>query len=464
MKRTALSAAAAIALMGTGAANAATTSQLEQKLDAMAAQIEALKAELKEVKSQNATLATQQQTQAKAQAQQTAALQDVQQTVQTAQLASTKPSPLDNLTLWGYGELNYDRPTRRSEDSKVDLSRAVFGIGYRFNDKTRFNSEFEIEHGVTSSSDVGEFEVEQFYIDHKLTDKIGLNAGLFLIPAGFINRNHEPTNYYGVHRNFVETLIIPSTWREAGLSLYGDTDFGLNWNVGLTTGLNLAKWNFNPEFPQFTSALDMQNNAMAPMQTSHQEAALANAKNLSQYVALNYTGISGLTLGGSVFTGKSSRTNANATNTPDPVLPGQRATLYEAHARWTPGKWDLSALYARGTFSNTAAVNQLNPGASNPMPAAFYGWYAQAAYNLWQKGDYRFAPFVRYERYNMGEKYEGLAPGFTSPAGWPSLSDTVYTIGANFYLNPNVVFKVDYQRFKQNRDFSRVDLGLGVAF
>ncbi|MGR5499061.1 hypothetical protein, partial [Vibrio diabolicus] len=84
-------------------------------------------------------------------------------------------------------------------------------------------------------------------------------AGLFLIPAGFINRNHEPTNYYGVHRNFVETLIIPSTWREAGLSLYGDTDFGLNWNVGLTTGLNLAKWNFNPEFPQFTSALDMQN-------------------------------------------------------------------------------------------------------------------------------------------------------------------------------------------------------------
>ncbi|MBA1071234.1 porin, partial [Escherichia coli] len=89
---------------------------------------------------------------------------------------------------------------------------------------------------------------------------------------------------------------------------------------------------------------------------------------------------------------------------------------------------------------------------------------AQAAYNLWQKGDYRFAPFVRYERYNMAEKYEGLAPGFTMPAGWPSLSDTVYTIGANFYLNPNVVFKVDYQRFKQNRDFSRVDLGLGVSF
>jgi opacity protein-like surface antigen len=459
MKRTALSAAAAIALMGAGAANAATTAQLEHKLDAMAAQIEALKAELKEVKAQNATLATQQQTQAKAQAQQTAALQDVQQTVQTAQIASSKPSPLDNLTLWGYGEVNYSRPTRRSEDTKMDLSRAVFGIGYKFNDKTRFNSEFEVEHAIASSSDSGEFEVEQFYIDHKLTEKIGLNAGLFLIPTGFVNRNHEPTNYYGVHRNFVETLIIPSTWREGGLSLYGDTDFGLNWNVGLTTGLNLAKWTFQPtDGPLFNSALEMQNNGAGPLQQTHQELGLANAKNLSQYVALNYTGISGLTLGGSVFTGKSSRARTDA------PLPEQRATLYEAHARWTPGKWDLSALYARGTLSNTAAANQLNPGAANPMPSAFYGWYMQAAYNIWQKGDYRLAPFVRYERYNMAEKYEGLAPGFASPSGWPLLADTVYTIGANFYLNPNVVFKVDYQRFKQNRDFSRVDLGLGVSF
>lgn len=309
MKRTALSAAAVIALMGAGAAEAATTQQLEQKLDAMAAQIEALRAELKDVRAQNAALASQQQTQAKTQAQQGADLQNVQQNVQTAQLAQARPSPLDNLTLWGYGEANYSRPTRNTDDTKMDLARAVFGIGYRFNDKTRFNSEFEIEHAIASSSDAGEFEVEQFYIEHKLTDKVGLNAGLFLIPAGFINRNHEPTNYYGVHRNFVETLIIPSTWREGGLSLYGDTDFGLNWNVGLTTGLDLAKWNFNPENPLFSSALEMQNNGSAPMQTSHQELGLANAKNLSQYVALNYTGIPGVTLGGSVFTGKSSRAN-----------------------------------------------------------------------------------------------------------------------------------------------------------
>jgi hypothetical protein len=42
--------------------------------------------------------------------------------------------------------------------------------------------------------------------------------------------------------------------------------------------------------------------------------------------------------------------------------------------------------------------------------------------------------------------------------------DTVTTLGANFYLNPNVVFKVDYQRFRLNTNFSRVDLGLGLQF
>lgn len=48
----------------------------------------------------------------------------------------------------------------------------------------------------------------------------------------------------------------------------------------------------------------------------------------------------------------------------------------------------------------------------------------------------------------MTEKHEGLAPGFAMPAGWPLLSNIVYTIGTNLYLNPNVVLKVDYQRFK----------------
>jgi hypothetical protein len=42
--------------------------------------------------------------------------------------------------------------------------------------------------------------------------------------------------------------------------------------------------------------------------------------------------------------------------------------------------------------------------------------------------------------------------------------DNVVTLGTNFYLNRNVVLKLDFQKFRTNTDFTRVDLGLGLQF
>lgn len=375
--------------------------------------------------------------------------------------------------LWGYGELYYTRPTHDSERAQADLARAVFGIGYSFNSRTEFNSEFEVEHAVSSATDPGEFEVEQLYIDRQLSDRVGLRAGLFLMPFGFLNEHHEPTIFYGVERNFVETLIIPSTWREGGFNLHGDTPFGVSWNVGLTTGFDLSKWDFAPEFPLYKTALDLEASGSAPLQETHQELALANAQHLSQYLALGYYGIPGVSLGAAISTGNAVKVPAP----PNAPIPGnQRVTLWEGHARWTPGKLDLSALYAHGAISNLTLANAANPGSPNPIPSEFYGYYLQGAYTLWEQDDYRLAPFVRWERYNMGSHYEGttgpsipagLVPVSSSPGDygyWPVNRDRVWTVGANFYMTPHVVLKADYQWFDLNSGFTRFDLGLGVAF
>jgi hypothetical protein len=382
-------------------------------------------------------------------------------------------SPLGALKLWGYGELYYTRPTHDERQAEADLARAVFGIGYVFDSRTEFNSEFEVEHAVSSADDPGEFEVEQFYIDRRLNDAVALRAGLFLMPFGMLNEHHEPTNFYGVQRNFVETLIIPSTWREGGFNLHGDTSFGLNWNAGLTTGFDLSKWNFAPEFPLYTTALDLEDSDSAPLQATHQELALANAQHLSQYVALGYYGVPGLTLGAAISTGDAVKVPAP----PNAPIPGnQRVTLWEGHARWTPGNFDLSALYAHGSISNVAIANASNPGSPNPIPSAFYGYFLQGAYTLWERDDYRLAPFVRWERYDMGSRYEGtsgpvvptgLVPISANPGDsgyWPINHDRVWTVGANFYTSPHLVFKIDYQWFEMNSDFTRLDLGMGLAF
>jgi hypothetical protein len=385
----------------------------------------------------------------------------------TAEPGTTGPGLFGTgLRLWGYGEVYYTRPINEPAQTTMDLARAVFGIGYKFSDRTEFNSEYEVEHAVSSASDVGEFEVEQFYVDHRVSDGVTVRAGLFLMPFGFLNEHHEPTNFYGVQRNFVETLIIPSTWREGGFNLHGETASGFGWNVGLTTGFDLSKWDFQPEFPPYRTALELENSGIAPLQASHQELALANARHLSQYVALNYYGIPGLSIGGAVSSGKAV-----------PAGPGDpRVTLWEAHARWAPGPFEFSALYARGTISDLASTNELFPGSPNPIPSAFYGYYLEAAWQAWEHGDYRLAPFARFERYDLGASWagtsgpdipSGLVPMSPAPGDfgyWPKDQDRVWTVGANFYITPHVVLKADYQWFEENSNFKRYDLGLGVAF
>jgi hypothetical protein len=347
-------------------------------------------------------------------------------------------------TLTSYGEIAYSRPRHDVNQTQADLARAVIGFGHRFDDKTRVYGEFEWEHAVTSADDKGETEVEQLYVERKLTDHFGARAGLMLIPLGFLNESHEPTAYYGVFRNFVETAIIPTTWREGGAALYGSTDFGLNWNAGVTTGFDLSKWD-----PTSDEGRE------SPLGSIHQELQLARARNLSFYAAANYQGVPGLTVGGGVFTGKAGQGAA------DFAAPNARVTLWEGHARWQTGPFDLQALYARGAITDTEALNLTFVGDPTPVPKAFWGVYVQGAWHAWSKGDYALTPFARYERFNTASSYAPVPEGLGVPA---SPTEGVWTIGANFNLGPNVVFKTDYQKFKVDSSRDRFDLGMGYSF
>jgi hypothetical protein len=437
---------------------------LEQKVDSMAKELDELKAQLRQLKTQGGAPGAQQaQTPGvppdTAQIKPTPVLSPATAAaaapMQPEASASAGLSRWDRVSLWGYGEIYFTRPLKDSSQSQADLARAVFGIGYQFNDTTRFNSEFEVEHAIASADDVGAMEVEQFFLEHDFNRTWSGQAGLFLMPVGLLNEHHEPTNFYGVQRNFVETLIIPTTWREGGLAVKAKTENGFEVTGGITTGLNLSKWEFSPATPLYTNALMMANSGIAPMQATHQELSLANAQKLSGFGSVNYTGIPGLLLGGSLFSG------GVVQAVPD--IPNQQATLWEIHGRWTPGKFDLAALYAHGYFTNTAQANALNPNATNPLPASFYGYYLQAAYLAWQHNEMQLKPFVRWERYNMASSYAGVT--WTVPtAGNPQSNDYVGTIGVNYYLTPDVVFKADYQHFQNNSDFTRIDLGMGLVF
>jgi hypothetical protein len=425
MKKTLLMQAIAAAMVVMPTAVFASEAELMQRLDQLAAELEKVKAELAATRQKTDTV-------------------EKRQEASTVAASAATPSGGAQTVVSAYGEVNYNRPTKDASQAQADVRRAVIGVQHRFDSKTKMVSEFEWEHAVTSASDRGEAAVEQLYIEREFNNGLRAKAGLFLIPAGFLNANHEPTAYYGVERNFVETAIIPSTWREAGLGLSSTLDNGLSWDVGVTTGFDLTKWDA-------TSGEGRE----SPLGSIHQEGQLAKSRDLSLHGALNWRGVPGLLLGGSLFTGKLGHATGGF------AAPDARLTLWDLHARYTPGRWDLSALYARGAISNTDAFNLTLVGNPTPVPSSFYGWYGQVAYQAWKSVDYTLAPFVRYERYNTAKSYSAVPAGLGLETG---PDEKVVTTGASLRVGEGVVLKADYQKFKEDKARDRVNLGVGYAF
>src|SRR6267378_239194 len=220
----------------------------------------------------------------------------------------------------GYGEVGYGK-FRRSGDARADLQRFVFGFNHRFDELLTFHSEVEIE---------------QAWVNYKMSDAVNFKSGLFLIPLGILNETHEPPTYYGVMRNQVETRVIPTTWRELGAGVHGVVGDGLRYDVGITTNFDSGK-------------LDERTTGI---RSGHQEGREANARNLAVYGALNYRR-PGLLVGGGVFTG-----NTGQNGVSNPALQGvsARLTLWDMHAQYRLGRLDLQGLYAAGTLGDADKI------------------------------------------------------------------------------------------------------------
>lgn len=422
MKKTLIAAALSAALTGSAFAAQPT---LEEKLNILEQELAALKAQIAKstaVTTNSAAPAT---------------------AIGSAAAYAPGISAGQATTFGGYGELNYNRYSKNNKNNEADLRRFVMFFGHRFNENLRFVSEVEWEHGVTSADDAGEVEIEQAYLDYRVNDAVNFKAGLFLIPLGILNETHEPPTYYGVERNFVETLIIPSTWREGGLGMHGEVAPGLRYDVGITTGFNAGKMD----------------DASVGYRSGHQEMTMARAHNLSAYGAVNYRGVPGLHVGAGLFSGNTGQGGYTdrGTTPQQPLLAGvnARLTLWDLHAKYTVGNLDLQGVYARGHLGDADIVSQATGQA---IAKSIYGWYGQAAYHVWKRGDLELIPFVRYEKYNTQKE---VAEGFTAD---PLNDERVITAGATFKLHPQVVVKADYQKFKTDGNKDRLNLGVGYMF
>ena len=461
------------------ATNAATLAALEKKIDALVAQNQALAAKVEKLEANQAQqqqqvaqqAATVQQQGVQLQAQATAVQQDqalvkqdaqavqaTQQAVAAGTAAAQRAGWAANTTVTAYGEIGYTRPTKSVADSNTDVQRAVIGLQHRFDDKTRMVGEWEWEHAITSSDDSGESEVEQLWLEREFDNGVKGRAGLFLMPVGLLNQNHEPTAYYGVYRPDVDTKIVPSTWREVGLGASGDVGNGLNWDIALTTAPNLSHW----------EADSTEGRERGPLQAMHGEGQFASSRTFGGVAALNWRGVPGLLLGGSVVYDNIGQSQ------PGFLGDGAKLLLLDAHARYQVAGWDFAGEVVRGTISNTEALNASYVASAIPdptlVPHLFYGGYGQVAYQLFKHGDYTFTPFARYEILNTAAGFGALP---ASAGGVKQPDEHVLTVGASLFIGEGVVLKADYRDYRNHKlpdaeeHFTlgnSLNLGVGFAF
>ncbi|MGD2137561.1 MAG: porin [Gammaproteobacteria bacterium] len=330
----------------------------------------------------------------------------------------TAGSWADRTTLGGYGELHYlNEDADDSSDNKdeIDLHRFVLSVGHEFTDRMRFFSEVEFEH------DGEEVEVEQAYVEYDLKDYLQARGGVFLLPIGILNETHEPTTFYGVERNDVETAIIPTTWWAGGAGINGNFANGISWDLAVTEGLEM----------------DTSGDDAFRVRSGRQKSSEADASYLAYTGRIKYTGLAGLELAASInYQADPSQMGGDGLN---------QGILYETHAIYQNGPFALRALYGDWDFNGSAVEAA---GADDQ-----HGWYFEPSYKVL----HNLGLYTRYEDVDAyPDKYQ-----FDQ-----------WEFGLNYWPHEDVVLKADYRSRNYDdvsadsdySDFDAFDLGIGYQF
>ena len=176
--------------------------------------------------------------------------------------AQEAPERGGRLTVGGYGEValtrnfysdnvyRYSHPADYKNDpshGRFDIPHAVIYLGYDFGKGWTMQTEIEFEHTGTGAavekeyteageweSEIekgGEVELEQFWIQKSFAPQFNVRIGHLVVPVGGLNNAHEPLNFFTVYRPEGEFTILPSTWHETGVSLWGRAGANAIWNI-----------------------------------------------------------------------------------------------------------------------------------------------------------------------------------------------------------------------------------------
>lgn len=418
-------------------------------------------------------------------------IQEIRAELATEQAAKTTKSPRNNvekpsrLTIGGYGEavmsrnfysdnyLRYSKPDLYKDDThgRFDLPHVVIYLGYDFGRGWSMGTEIEFEHGGTESAieieeeEAGEYEseierggevaLEQFWLQKSFMPALNLRLGHMIVPVGGTNAHHTPTEFFGVYRPEGENTILPCTWHETGISLWG------------TAG----KWRYELMFlpgldsDRFSSKGWIHDGAGSPY-----EFKIGNA--YAGAFRIDNFSVPGLRLSLSGYAGNSfnntltARSNARYDDIRGTVLIGAFDFLYNAHNWIVRGNFDyghLSDSDVITAFNNSmpgSSVSAKQPIGSEAMAAGIEAGYDFFSFSskLHENGQ-RLYLFGRYECYDSMHK----TAGGVGRVNWCRRQRIA--VGLNYCPIKNIVVKAEYAVGLLKSPYNNEPaLSLGIAY
>ena len=345
----------------------------------------------------------------------------------------------------GYMEMHFNQAS--GQPNQLDFHRFILLFGHTFSPRIKFWSEVEIEHVfMEGGEEGGELAIEQAYLDFFMKPELNFRAGVLLAPVGIINERHEPPAFYGVERPFVDTVVIPTTWFDAGFGIHGDLGRGFSYKL-----YGMAP----PDATGFS--------AEEGIRGGLQKGFLSTVNDLGVTGRVEYRGVPRLTLGSSFFVANTGFRFPN--KTPNLNL-NPRLSLFEFDGRYRWQRFEFRSEFAQLWTSQTAELNRAleqQMGFNPNFARSQLGYYGEAAYHVLPfRKTLDVAPFFRFERFNTQHR---MAQGFQP---LPQFDRTAYTLGFSLRPSPDVALKLDYQ-FMRNRSEvipirNRFNVGIGWWF
>jgi hypothetical protein len=394
-------------------------------------------------------------------------LPDAQAPAADKPILGIAPSPATGLSIGAYGEFFFGGTQNPDAggawQNGFDARRFVLLPTYAITDNIIFNAEIEFEHagsGFDNDDKLhGTAEIEQLWIDFKILDQFNWRApGIDLVPIGYINQHHEPTQFYSVFRPELYNGLIPSTWKVPGTSVYGTISEDLKYQVMVSatnedfgdsfdarTAAKTVPLPGTPYFPGIDglNALGFSNPPLGDFQQLSDVMAVSGRLDFTPTFLPGFAGSVSAYYSPNVVPRGAHDDFGN-------FLGRSNMTMFDAEFRYRVPETglELRGEYVRVGFGhpeNLRANNDSDP--TNNVGKTMVGYSGEVAYHIpmgsFLSSDWEAVPFYRYT-------YENLQNGgfagtdVNTPTGHGQLQ--FHNVGLAIFPSPKLVLKATYQR------------------